>query len=625
MATDLGAWLPFARAAAVGLAPLATSTMPPPPESPKNDERVTINVSGRRFETWQNTLARFPETLLGSDEKDYFFDSETKEYFFDRDPDLFRHVLNYYRNGKLHYPRGECVSSFEDELCFFGISEDVVHDCCWEDFRERKKECEERIFEPDKLEDGSQNGEENTDSTIREKMWTAFQNPQSSRPATLAYYITGFFIAVSVISTVVETLPTDDKKTFGEANQQIFFSMETACVIVFTVEYMARLYAAPNRFKFARDLMSIIDVVAILPFYVGLFMPNNSISGAFVTLRVFRIFRIFKFSRHSRGLRILGYTLKSCASELGFLLFSLSMAVIIFATVMYYVEKVVPNTKFTSIPASFWYTIVTMTTLGYGDMVPETTPGKIVGSLCSLSGVLVIALPVPVIVSNFSRIYLQNQRADKRKAHKKARVSISKTMAGTALVSPPDKENVPLGAGLELTQIPVSNKEKNYLDEQHTHLLQCLEKATARQFVEMEYSYKGEPVRKTPKLSSPICTPSGSPISSSVSLAAVCDNACYNRNSYTGKCMKRTRSFSEPAHQHENAFFPDHLEMNDVKSKNKVNSKPHNDKSPMNVTTSAIVTLPDFETVAVPNNIHEGGANRRYENCNNRKGSHTVI
>lgn len=147
----------------------------------------------------------------------------------------------------------------------------------------------------------------------------------------------------------------------------------------------------------------------------------------------------------------------------------------------------------------------------------------------------------------------------------------------------------------------------------------------ARQFVEMEYSYKGEPVRKTPKLSSPICTPSGSPISSSVSLAAVCDNACYNRNSYTGKCMKRTRSFSEPAHQHENAFFPDHLEMNDVKSKNKVNSKPHNDKQPMNVTTSAIVTLPDFETVAVPNNIHEGGANRRYENCNNRKGSHTVI
>lgn len=87
-------------------------------------------------------------------------------------------------------------------------------------------------------------------------------------------------------------------------------------------------------------------------------------AGAFVTLRVFRVFRIFKFSRHSQGLRILGYTLKSCASELGFLVFSLAMAIIIFATVMFYAEKNVDGTNFTSIPAAFWYTIVTMTTLG---------------------------------------------------------------------------------------------------------------------------------------------------------------------------------------------------------------------------------------------------------------------
>lgn len=114
----------------------------------------------------------------------------------------------------------------------------------------------------------------------------------------------------------------------------------------------------------------------------------------------------------------MGYTLKSCASELGFLVFSLAMAIIIFATVMFYAEKNVDGTNFTSIPAAFWYTIVTMTTLGYGDMVPETIAGKIVGGVCSLSGVLVIALPVPVIVSNFSRIYHQNQRADKRKAQR---------------------------------------------------------------------------------------------------------------------------------------------------------------------------------------------------------------
>lgn len=120
------------------------------------------------------------------------------------------------------------------------------------------------------------------------------------------------------------------------------------------------------------------------------------------------MFRVFKFSRHSQGLRILGYTLKSCASELGFLVFSLAMAIIIFATIMYYAEKKVFETKFTSIPAAFWYTIVTLTTLGYGDFVPSTVVGKIVGGVCSLSGVLVIALPVPVslITKLFNFFYL---------------------------------------------------------------------------------------------------------------------------------------------------------------------------------------------------------------------------
>lgn len=281
--------------------------------------------------------------------------------------------------------------------------------------------------------------------------------------------------------------------------------------MIFTAEYLLRLFAAPDRCKFVRSVMSIIDVVAILPYYIGLgITDNDDVSGAFVTLRVFRVFRIFKFSRHSQGLRILGYTLKSCASELGFLVFSLAMAIIIFATVMFYAEKNVKGTNFTSIPAAFWYTIVTMTTLGYvirshrlyvprASIAPFTThPANctmhlLVSCVCFVSSiflfcyvcgidftdmatwylkrllakllvvfahlaevfnyiiqnniiailytnnvcttqtiiidirnpkimfvfiVLVIALPVPVIVSNFSRIYHQNQRADKRKAQR---------------------------------------------------------------------------------------------------------------------------------------------------------------------------------------------------------------
>ncbi|KAB0388767.1 hypothetical protein E2I00_000723, partial [Balaenoptera physalus] len=337
MAAGVAAWLPFARAAAIGWMPVASGPMPAPPRQERKrtqDALIVLNVSGTRFQTWQDTLERYPDTLLGSSERDFFYHPETQQYFFDRDPDIFRHILNFYRTGKLHYPRHECISAYDEELAFFGLIPEIIGDCCYEE------------------------------------VWRAFENPHTSTMALVFYYVTGFFIAVSVIANVVETVPCGSSPGHikelpcGERYAVAFFCLDTACVMIFTVEYLLRLAAAPSRYRFVRSVMSIIDVVAILPYYIGLVMTDNEdVSGAFVTLRVFRVFRIFKFSRHSQGLRILGYTLKSCASELGFLLFSLTMAIIIFATVMFYAEKGSSASKFTSIPAAFWYTIVTMTTL----------------------------------------------------------------------------------------------------------------------------------------------------------------------------------------------------------------------------------------------------------------------
>lgn len=379
---SVAAWLPFARAAAIGWVPISRQPMPKAPIALQakdlavdyvSDEKLLINVSGRQFETWRNTLEKFPETLLGSNEKEFFFDDEAKEYFFDRDPDIFRHILTFYRTGKLHFPKHECLVAYDEELSFFGIMPDLISDCCYEEYKDKKRENQERLLE-ERLENSENTGPKA--KTLREKMWKGFENPHTSTPALIFYYVTGFFIAVSVLCNIIETLeckkipplkPGRPPKTItcDDVYDKQFFIVDTACVIIFTVEYLLRLYAAPDRFKFLRSVMSVIDVVAILPYYIGLFLQDNKdVSGAFVTLRVFRVFRIFKFSRHSQGLRILGYTLKSCASELGFLVFSMAMAIIIFATIMYYAEKKVPRTKFHSIPAAFWYTIVTMTTLG---------------------------------------------------------------------------------------------------------------------------------------------------------------------------------------------------------------------------------------------------------------------
>ncbi|KAF6390189.1 potassium voltage-gated channel subfamily D member 1 [Rhinolophus ferrumequinum] len=495
MAAGVATWLPFARAAAVGWLPLAQQPLPPAPgvKASRADEVLVVNVSGRRFETWKNTLDRYPDTLLGSSEKEFFYDADSGEYFFDRDPDMFRHVLNFYRTGRLHCPRQECIQAFDEELAFYGLVPELVGDCCLEEYRDRKKENAERLAEDEEAEQAGEGPALPAGSSLRQQLWRAFENPHTSTAALVFYYVTGFFIAVSVIANVVETIPCRGSARLpskevpcGDRFPMAFFCMDTACVLIFTGEYLLRLFAAPSRCRFLRSVMSLIDVVAIMPYYIGLFVAKgDDVSGAFVTLRVFRVFRIFKFSRHSQGLRILGYTLKSCASELGFLLFSLTMAIIIFATVMFYAEKSTNKTNFTSIPAAFWYTIVTMTTLGYGDMVPSTIAGKIFGSICSLSGVLVIALPVPVIVSNFSRIYHQNQRADKRRAQQKVRLArIRLAKSGTTNAFLQYKQNGGLedsGSGEEQA---LCVRNRSAFEQQHHHLLHCLEKTTCHEFTD---------------------------------------------------------------------------------------------------------------------------------------------
>jgi hypothetical protein len=270
------------------------------------------------------------------------------------------------------------LSAFAEELAFFSIVEDSMAGCCQEEYSMRIKELNEELLMQD---DGnSPNGNKENDvneekPSFRARLWEAFENPQKSTMAAVFYYVTGFFIAVSVMANVLETVSFQDSKrlnpklhkvqTLGEKYKDIFFSLDTACVLIFTCEYLCRFYAAPQRIKFATSAMSVIDFVAIMPYYVSLvIVKNDDLSGAFVTLRVFRVFRVFKFSRHSQGLKVLGQTMQACVNELGFMLFSLSMAIIIFGTIMYYAEKNVEDSKFTSIPSAFWYTIVTMTTLG---------------------------------------------------------------------------------------------------------------------------------------------------------------------------------------------------------------------------------------------------------------------
>lgn len=200
---------------------------------------------------------------------------------------------------------------------------------------------------------------------------------------------------------------------------QAFFYVELACNIWFTFEIVIRFIVSPGKLEFVKSPVNMIDFIATLSFYTDMLTDfllkkfKHDLTNADILefFSIIRILRLFKLTRHSPGLKILIHTFKASAKELTLLVFFLILGIVIFASLVYYAERLQANpyNDFKSIPEGLWWAIVTMTTVGYGDMVPKTYVGMLVGALCALAGVLTISLPVPVIVSNFSNVYSHTQ------------------------------------------------------------------------------------------------------------------------------------------------------------------------------------------------------------------------
>ncbi|XP_075952991.1 potassium voltage-gated channel subfamily A member 10-like [Anarhichas minor] len=392
----------------------------------EKDERVVINISGLMFETQLSTLNKFPETLLGDPMKRInYFDPMKNEYFFDRNRPTFDGILYYYQSGgRIRRPANVPLDVFANEIVFYQLGHEAM---------EQFREDEGFVKEPEVLLPTNE---------IKRQFWLLFEYPESSSAAKSVALVSVFVIVISIVIFCLETLPEfrDDTNFTPGLTQLInstqvgsaphpatkdvfayltdpFFILETICIIWFCFEAGVRFVVCPSKRDFFNNIMNIIDIVSIIPYFVTLGTElattpdedlNSSQNMSLAILRIIRlvrVFRIFKLSRHSKGLQILGQTLKASMRELGLLIFFLFIGVILFSSAIYFAEVDEPQTQFVSIPDGFWWAVVTMTTVGYGDMCPSTIGGKMVGTLCAISGVLTIALPVPVIVSNFNYFY----------------------------------------------------------------------------------------------------------------------------------------------------------------------------------------------------------------------------
>ncbi|MEP1032893.1 ion transporter [Ekhidna sp.] len=218
-------------------------------------------------------------------------------------------------------------------------------------------------------------------------------------------------IVLSVLSVMLESV-----REIGESYDHIFFISEWFFTILFTIEYLLRLFITAEPKKYAFSFFGIIDLLATLPTYLTLFVAGGSYLVVIRSIRLLRIFRILKLGRYLREASVLSNALAASKHKILVFLGAVFTLAMIMGTLMYMIEG--GESGFTSIPRSIYWAIVTITTVGYGDIAPQTIFGQAVASLLMLMGYAIIAVPTGIVTTEIAQAE-KKQRKEESKAKRK--------------------------------------------------------------------------------------------------------------------------------------------------------------------------------------------------------------
>lgn len=177
----------------------------------------------------------------------------------------------------------------------------------------------------------------------------------------------------------------------------VLFALNAGFTVIFTIEYILRLYCAPKPLRYAHSFFGVVDLLAVLPFYIGLFIPSTRFLDVIKVLRMMRIFRVLKMAQYVGEADLLKNALIASRRKIGIFMVVVMTIVVIIGSLMYIIEG--EENGFTSIPQAVYWAIVTLTTVGYGDMAPSTPAGQALASFIMIIGYSIIAVPTGIITA----------------------------------------------------------------------------------------------------------------------------------------------------------------------------------------------------------------------------------
>lgn len=209
-------------------------------------------------------------------------------------------------------------------------------------------------------------------------------------------------ILLSILLIMLESVPS-----LNEKYHDLFKVLEWVITILFTIEYMVRIWVVQKKSGYIFSFFGIVDLLSILPSYIGLFFSGYHTLVIFRAIRLFRVFRVFQLANFLSESAAMGKAMLASFRKIIIFLSVLIVVVMILGTIMYVVER--HEGAFTSIPESIYWAIVTITTVGYGDITPVTVIGKFVSSVIMLLGYSIIAVPTGIVTAEMAKtIHVKN-------------------------------------------------------------------------------------------------------------------------------------------------------------------------------------------------------------------------